>query len=63
MKDFLIPIVCLGLAGLAWLMLVVSDRLLRDRDEQAPRGPALREARSKDDESAHTCHRAIGSHG
>ncbi len=33
MIDFTILLVALGLGALAWVMLAVSDRLLRDKDK------------------------------
>lgn len=36
MNDFAILLVALGFGALTWVMLELSDRILRDKDERLP---------------------------
>jgi hypothetical protein len=54
MKTLIILIVAIGFGALAWLMLVVSDRLLGDKSDRRPKQPAEKGERHKTERSKPT---------
>ncbi len=46
MNEFIVLVASVGLGGVTWVMLMFSDWLLRDDQEQPPLKPAFRPKRA-----------------